>query len=300
MNDYHVSVLLKEAVELLQIKNNKKYIDATLGGGGHTRAMLQRDGLVLGIDLDQEALTFIKKDQELKIKDQKLILTQGNFKDIAKIALLNGFNKVDGIIYDLGVSSHQIDSKERGFSYLKDGPLDMRMDKEGSVKASDLINVLTKGELYEIFSRLGQERRARAISDRIVRAREIKAIQTTDELIGIIKDAYGLKSKILSPFIKAAISKRVFQALRMALNSELENLRESLPQAIELLDKGGRVMVITFHSLEDRIVKHSFLEFEKKQLGIIITKKPIIPNEEEVDRNRRSASAKLRVFEKLI
>ncbi|PIP75004.1 MAG: 16S rRNA (cytosine(1402)-N(4))-methyltransferase [Candidatus Levybacteria bacterium CG_4_9_14_3_um_filter_35_16] len=300
MNDYHVSVLLKEAIELLQVKKNGKYIDATLGGGGHTRAVLENGGLVLGIDLDQEALYFINQNQISNIKNQKLILTQGNFKDIARIARLNRFEKVDGIIYDVGVSSHQIDSGERGFSYLKNGPLDMRMDKENAVKASDLINILTKGDLYELFSRLGQERRARVISDRIVRARGIKAIQTTEELLEVIKDAYGLKTKTLSPFIKAAISKRVFQALRMAVNSELENLKESLPQAIDLLEKGGRIVTITFHSLEDRIVKHSFLEFEKNKQGKIITKKPMIPNEEEIRNNRRSASAKLRVFEKLI
>ncbi|PIZ98074.1 MAG: 16S rRNA (cytosine(1402)-N(4))-methyltransferase [Candidatus Levybacteria bacterium CG_4_10_14_0_2_um_filter_35_8] len=300
MNDYHVSVLLKEAIELLQVKKNGKYIDATLGGGGHTRAVLENGGLVLGIDLDQEALYFINQNQISNIKNQKLILTQGNFKDIARIARLNRFEKVDGIIYDVGVSSHQIDSGERGFSYLKNGPLDMRMDKENAVKASDLINILTKGDLYELFSRLGQERRARVISDRIVRARGIKAIQTTEELLEVIKDAYGLKTKTLSPFIKAAISKRVFQALRMAVNSELENLKESLPQAIDLLEKGGRIVTITFHSLENRIVKHSFLEFEKNKQGKIITKKPMIPNEEEIRNNRRSASAKLRVFEKLI
>lgn len=300
MNDYHVSVLLKEAVELLQVKKNGKYIDATLGGGGYTKAILERDGLVLGIDLDQEALDFINQNQTSNIKNQKLILAQGNFKDIARIAHLNGFNKVDGIIYDLGVSSHQIDSGERGFSYLKDGTLDMRMDKTSPVKASDLVNILTKGELYELFSKLGQERRARAISDRITRARRIKAIQTTGELLEVIREAYGLRSKTLSPFVKAAISKRVFQALRMAVNTELENLKESLPQAIDLLEKGGRIVTITFHSLEDRIVKHSFLEFEKNQLGRVITKKPMVPSEEEIRRNRRSASAKLRVFEKLI
>ena len=300
MNDYHVSVLLKEAVELLQVKKNGRYIDATLGGGGHTKAILERDGLVLGIDLDQEALDFINQNQTSNIKNQKLILAQGNFKDIARIAHLNGFNKVDGIIYDLGVSSHQIDSGERGFSYLKDGTLDMRMDKTSPVKASDLVNILTKGELYELFSKLGQERRARAISDRITRARRIKAIQTTGELLEVIREAYGLRSKTLSPFVKAAISKRVFQALRMAVNTELENLKESLPQAIDLLEKGGRIVTITFHSLEDRIVKHSFLEFEKNQLGRVITKKPMVPKDEEIRGNRRSASAKLRVFEKLI
>lgn len=305
MNDYHVSVLLKEAIELLQVKKNGKYIDATLGGGGHSFKILGLGGLVLGLDFDTEAINQVKESWEnisfkLNLNKENLIFAQGNFKDIARVAHLNGFEKVDGIIYDVGVSSRQIDSGERGFSYLKDGPLDMRMDRTNAVKASDLVNILAKGDLYELFSRLGQERRARAISDRIVRARGIKAIQTTGELVEVIKEAYGLRTKTLSPFIKAAISKRVFQALRMAVNSELENLKESLPQAVDLLEKGGRIVTITFHSLEDRIVKHSFLEFEKNQLGRIITKKPMVPNEEEIRNNRRSASAKLRVFEKLI
>jgi len=175
----------------------------------------------------------------------------------------------------------------------------MRMDENAQVKASDLVNVLKKGELYEIFSRFGQEHRAWVISDSIVRTRRIRAIQTTDDLIDVIREAYKIKSKDISPFLKAKIAKKVFQALRIAVNSEFENLKETLPQAVNLLDRKGRLIVISFHSIEDRIVKHKFLEFEKQGLGKIITKKPLIPTVEEMRENSRSKSAKLRVFEKI-
>lgn len=304
MNDYHISVFLNEALELLQVKKNKKYIDATLGGGGHTFEILKRGGLVLGIDLDTDALDYVRENWkkisfEKKIDEENLTLKKGNFRNVEEIARLNGFEKADGIIYDLGISSSQIDRGEKGFSYLKEGPLDMRMDKESPVKASDLVNILEKGELYEIFLRLGQEHRARAISDSIIRTRRIRAIQTTSDLMDVIREALKIKSKNLSPFVKAKIGKKVFQALRIAVNSEFENLRETLPQAVRLLDKKGRIVVITFHSIEDGIVKHKFLEFEKEGLGRIITKKPLVPALEEINRNSRSKSAKLRVFEKL-
>ena len=304
MNDYHISVFLNEALELLQVKKNKKYIDATLGGGGHTFEILKRGGLVLGIDLDTDALDYVRENWkkisfEKKIDEENLTLKKGNFRNVEEIARLNGFEKADGIIYDLGISSSQIDRGEKGFSYLKEGPLDMRMDKESPVKASDLVNILEKGELYEIFLRLGQEHRARAISDSIIRTRRIRAIQTTSDLMDVIREALKIKSKNLSPFVKAKIGKKVFQALRIAVNSEFENLRETLPQAVRLLDKKGRIVVITFHSIEDGIVKHKFLEFEKEGLGKIITKKPLVPALEEINKNSRSKSAKLRVFEKL-
>jgi len=304
MNDYHISVFLNEALELLQVKKNKKYIDATLGGGGHTFEVLRRGGLVFGIDLDIDAIDYVKKkwkkiSEEKKIDEENLTLKKGNFRNVEEIAHLNGFEKVEGIIYDLGVSSSQVDRGERGFSYLKEGPLDMRMDKDTQVKASDLVNILEKGELYEIFIRLGQEHRARAISDSIIRTRRIRAIQTTGDLIDVIRDALRIKTKNLSPFVKAKIAKKVFQALRIAVNNEFENLRETLPQAVNLLDKKGRIVVITFHSIEDGIVKHSFFEFEKQGLGKIITKKPLVPTFEEISKNSRSKSAKLRVFEKI-
>ena len=297
MNNFHTPVLLKETIDLLQVKTGKKYIDATLGGAGHTEGIVKRGGIVLGIDVDQEALRYVKESQKSKVKSQKLVLAKGNFRDLGKIAHLNGFNKVWGIIFDLGVSSYQLESAKRGFSFLKGGPLDMRMDEALGVKASDLINILTKGELYEIFTKLGEERRARAISDSIVSARRIAPIQTTGDLLTVIQEAYGIKGE-LTDFAKANIGKRVFQALRIVVNDELENIKEALPKSLELLEMRGRLAVISFHSLEDRIVKQSFLDFEKRNMGKIITKKPIIASGEEAGNNSRSRSARLRVFER--
>ncbi len=290
MSNFHTSVLLKEAIDLLQVKKGGKYIDATLGGAGHALEIIKRGGIVLGIDCDEEALNYVEKNF-------KLTLAKGNFRDLEEIARLNNFNKVSGIIFDLGVSSFQLENGKRGFSFLKGGPLDMRMDKELGVKASDLLNILPKGELYEIFIKLGEEHRARAISDGIVSARRIAPIQTTGDLSSVIQKALGIKGEI-TDFTKANISKRVFQALRIAVNDELENIRIALPKAMELLQSGGRVVVISFHSLEDRIVKQSFIEFEKQDMGKIISKKPIVSSEEELKKNPRSRSAKLRVFEK--
>jgi 16S rRNA (cytosine1402-N4)-methyltransferase len=298
MNDeYHTSVLLNESVDFLEVKKNESYIDATLGGGGHTKRIIELGGIVLGIDTDQEALDYVKNNLKSQISDSKLFLAKGNFRDIDKIARLNNFNKVKGIIFDLGVSSRQINSPERGFSFLRSGPLDMRMDQESPTRAMDLVNVLTKGELYEIFSKLGQERRSRSISDHIVKSRKVRAIKTTDELVEVIREAYGIRKKELTPFDKNLISQKVFQALRIMTNSELENLEEALPKALSLLDAGGRLSVISFHSLEDGIVKRAFNKFEKENKGRIITKKVIIPTEEEIMQNRRSKSSKLRVFE---
>ena len=293
---YHTSVLLKEATDLLQVKSGRKYIDATLGGGGHTETILKLGGRVLGVDFDKEAINHAL----LKVKSPKLKVVQGNFKDIDKIALLEGFEKVAGVIFDLGVSSSQIEKAERGFSFQKEGPLDMRMNQdEKSPTAADILNLAGKDELYKIFTEFGEEPRARVLASVAVRAREIKAFRTTGDLLKIIKDVYGIKGEI-SDKTKASISKRVFQALRVVVNSELENLKESLPKALRLLEERGRLVVITFHSLEDRIVKEIFLDFENRNLGKIITKKPIIPGEAEQNINRRSRSAKLRVFEKYV
>jgi 16S rRNA (cytosine1402-N4)-methyltransferase len=297
MNNFHTSVLLKEVIDLLQVRKGGKYIDATLGGAEHTESILSHGGMVLGIDVDEEALEYVRKNLESRIKNQELILARGNFRDIDKIAHLNNFNKVKGIIFDLGVSSHQLENGKRGFSFLKGGPLDMRMDTQLGVKASDLLNILSKGELYEIFIKLGEEHRSRAISDGIVSARRVAPIQTTGDLTSVIQNALGIKDEI-TDYTKAQISKRVFQALRIVVNDELESLRIALPKTLELLESGGRVAVISFHSLEDRIVKQNFIDFEKRNMGRIITKKPIIAGKEESDRNSRSRSAKLRVFEK--
>jgi 16S rRNA (cytosine1402-N4)-methyltransferase len=290
MNNYHTSVLLSETIRELQIKAGEKYIDGTIGGGGHSLEILKLGGKVLGLDVDQDALEFIKS--EVKIGED-LTLVKGNFKDIDTIAKENGFETVAGILLDIGVSSHHFDAAERGFSFQHEGPLDMRMDKDLQVKAGDLINVLTKSELTELFTKLGEERFTRSIVSRIIEARKAKRIETTTELAEIIRRAVHFSKKGINPATK------VFQALRIAVNDELNNLIEALPKAVGLLESGGRLAVISFHSLEDRIVKRSFLAFEEKGLGTIITKKPIVPTEEEIVANGRSRSSKLRVFEKI-
>lgn len=291
MSNFHKSVLLKEAIEGLKVKAGKRYIDATLGGGGHGFEILKRGGVLLGIDVDKDAIGFVEgiwkiEAGRLNLPEKNLTLAKGNFRDIDKIAHLNSFEKVAGIIFDLGISSHQIDKGERGFSFQKDGPLDMRMDQDLGVTAKDLIKILTKEELCEIFTKFGEENRAWEIGDAIVRARAIKPIETTTDL-----------AKIAFPV--AGQSKRVFQALRIIVNDELNSIEEALPKAIELLEANGRMCIISFHSLEDRIVKRKFIEFEEKGKGKIVTEKPIVPSEEEIEINKRAGSAKLRIFNKL-
>ncbi len=295
MNNYHRSVLLQQTIEQLNVQSGKRYIDGTIGGAGHTLEILKRGGKVLGIDQDQDALDYIEKEWRIENGEwsKNLILEKGNFKDIALIAKEHGFMGVAGILLDLGISSHHVDTPERGFSFQKEGPLDMRMDKDLHVQASDLVNVLTKGELYDLFTKLGEERFARSISASIISARKIKRIETTTELATIIRKAVPYSQKDVNP------ATRVFQALRIAINDELNSLIEALPKAITVLDSGGRLVVISFHSLEDRIVKRTFLGFAEKGLGTIITKKPVIPTEEEREQNKRSRSSKLRVFEKV-
>jgi 16S rRNA (cytosine1402-N4)-methyltransferase len=297
MNNYHTPVLLKEVIEFLQVRPGRRYIDATIGGGGHTAKILSLGGKVLGVDADQDALDYVQTMHKPAIDKQDLILTKGNFRDLGEIAHLNNFESVGGILFDLGVSSHQIDAAERGFSFLHQGPLDMRMDKDSALTAETLVNLLGKGELYDLFNKFGQEPRARAISSSIVSARKIKAIQTTDELLSVIAQSYGISGQ-LSDFTKNRIGQKVFQALRIAVNNELENIQLALPQALQLLEKEGRMAVISFHSLEDKIVKEQFKQFAEAGLGKIITDKPVTASEEEKKLNPRSVSAKLRVFEK--
>lgn len=296
MNTYHTGVLLQEGVDALRVRSSGKYIDVTIGGGSHTREIIKRGGTVLGIDVDSEAIDYNRTNFKQEIADGKLILARGNFANIDEIAKANRYNSVLGIIFDLGVSSHQLDTPSRGFSYQKSGPLDMRMDTKLGVKAADLINALGKGELYELFKNFGEEHRARIVSECIISARRVAKISTTDELVEILAKAYGFNN--LSDFAKAESSKRVFQALRIAVNDELESIRQALPKSLDLLEKGGRLAVISFHSLEDRIVKQAFLGFERDNLGKNITDKPIIPSNLETTQNPRSKSSKLRIFEK--
>ena len=284
MNTYHTSVLLQEAIDLLDIQKNKKYIDATLGGGGHAEEIIKRGGYVLGIDTDQDAIDYVKKHSQLQ-------LAKGNFKDIEEIAKHNNFENVSGIIFDLGVSSHQVDVATRGFSFQKTGPFDMRMDKNLKIQAKDLINSLTKDELYELLTKLGEEERyAHAIASGIIKARRIMPIETTTQVSGIVN--HSVKGQNIDTMA------RVFQAFRIVVNDELNNLKIALPLAFNLLANKGRIAVISFHSLEDRIVKNQFLDWAEEKKGVIHTRKPITPGLEEIKNNKRSRSAKLRVFEK--
>lgn len=301
---YHQSVLLKEVIEFLRIERGARYIDATLGGGGHTLEILKRGGKVLGIDCDEEAIGFVKNTWEkdsktLEIDFKNLVIVKDNFRNIGNIAHLKGFEEVLGIVFDLGLSGRQIENGDRGFSFQREGPLDMRMDTSLSVKASDLLKVLTKKELTQLFIKLGEERKALLIARAIVNARITRSIETTGDLIRIIEEAYGFKGGVVSAKVRASLSKRVFQALRIAVNDELNNLSEALPSALRILKKNGRLAVITFHSLEDRIVKENFNNFESEKMAKILTKKPIEPSEDEIELNRRSRSAKLRIIEKL-
>lgn len=293
---YHISVLLQEAVDALQVEPGKNYIDGTLGGAGHTTAIVERGGRVLGIDFDDDALANAGEEfkaQKSKVKiGEDVILAKGNFKDVDTIAAEHGIENVAGILLDLGVSSHHFDEGERGFSFQYEATLDMRMDQSLQVKAADLVNVLSKNEMAELFLRLGEEWKAKQIADAIVKARQVSPITTTTELSRIVSKVVPGGKPGINPATK------VFQALRIAVNDELNNLQEVLPKAVALLEPGGRLAIISFHSLEDRIVKNAFREFENQGLGTIITKKPMVPTKEEAEVNKRARSAKLRIFEK--
>ncbi len=300
--------MLNEAVEGLRVVPGGVYADCTLGGCGHTKkilSLLGENGRVLGIDLDTAAL----ENASLTVKDKRLTTWHGNFKDLSQAAKENGIEKLNGALFDLGVSSYQIDTAERGFSYMRDAALDMRMDNTKGATAADLVNGLTADELARIFFEYGEERYSRKIAQRIVAARANGPITTTGELATLVASAYPAKElKNGNP------AKRCFQALRIAVNGELEGLDKALEDAMDLLVPGGRLVVITFHSLEDRIVKNTFNRFAnpctcppdlpvcvcgKKPTAKIITKKPVVCSLKESEENSRSHSAKLRIAEKL-
>jgi len=296
MNNYHTSVLLQESIDLLQVRQGEQYVDATLGGGGHTIEIVKRGGKVLGIDVDKDALEYVEqriKNTELGIKKENITLAQGNFASIPTIAMEHGFESVSGILFDLGVSSHQFDTPERGFSFQHDAALDMRMDRNLTVSAKDLVNGLGRSELAELFMKLGEEPFAKKVANQIVKARSFKPIETTAELASIVRSVIFSKSTATHP------ATRVFQALRIAVNDELNVLKDALANSLTVLRPGGRLVVITFHSLEDRIVKEDFKQFEKEKKGLIVTDKPMTPTAEEIQQNSRSRSAKLRGFEML-
>lgn len=282
----HISVLLDEAIQALEVKKGSKYIDATAGGGGHTQEIVARGGEVLAIDQDDDALTHLNK----RFKDEKKVtVVKGNFGEIQSLAHLHGFEKSKGVLFDLGMSSFQIDSSLRGFSFRGDQPLDMRMDAEQELSAYEVVNTWAPEVLEEVLLKYGEEQQAAQVVEAIVEARKEKKIQSTGELVNIIKKVIRRNEKIHP-------ATRVFQAIRIAVNTELDVLRKGLAGALSITNSGGRIVVISFHSLEDRIVKNTFREFEQKKYGKILTKKPMLASEEEKNINPRSRSAKMRVF----
>lgn len=310
IKEYHVPVLLKEAINGLKVVKNGLYIDATVGGGGHSREIALLGGRLLGLDIDPEAINAArdtlrcacpvsnKKVAELTPDNLKKdtspwLLIRGNFKDILRIAKKHGFGVVDGIIFDLGVSSSQFDKKDRGFSFTSEENLDMRMDKALAVTAADLVNGLGKKELGLIFFKFADEKYSRRIAEEIVRTRKDKKITTGKQLSEIVERVKPRDKSKTHPATK------VFQALRIAVNDEFANLETALPQALELLKPKGRLVVISFHSGEDRIVKNIFKSFERSGKLKVITKKPTFPSDREKRDNPRSRSAVLRIIEKI-
>ena len=285
----HQPVLLSQVLKLLQPKSGKRIIDATVGGAGHAQELVSAGAQVLGIDADPEAIPVAR--QRLNPTHSKVV--QGNFKHLKAIASSQGFDPVDAILFDLGVSSHQLDTPQRGFSFQQDAPLAMRMDPGLQVTAADLVNALGRKELYTLFRQLAQERLVGPIAQAIVTARSLKPIKTTGQLASIVEAVYHHRRDKLHPATK------VFQALRLAVNDELNNLKASLPQALGLLKPQGRLLVISFHEGEDRIVKHQFKTWAQANQVNLITKKPMTPELSEITTNPRCRSAKLRCVEKL-
>ncbi len=305
----HTSVLLEETIEGLAIKPDGIYVDGTLGGGGHSYHIcrnLSKQGRLIGIDQDDAAIE--AATARLQEFADRVTIVRSNYCNMKSVLQDLGIDKVDGIVLDLGVSSYQLDTVERGFSYKYDTDLDMRMDRRQTLTAKDIVNNYSEKELFRIFRDYGEEQFSQNIAKHIVRNRQEKEIQTTFELNEIIKAAIPAKMRT-----NGHPSKRVFQAIRIECNKELDVLRDTMDTMVELLNPGGRLSIITFHSLEDRIVKSAYRKYEnpctcppefpvcvcgKKPLGKSVSRKPILPSKEELEVNSRSKSAKLRVFEK--
>ena len=310
MDFSHKSVLLKETIEGLNVRKGKIYLDGTLGGAGHSYEILKKldgTGLLIGIDQDEEALKAARE----KLSDFKNVeFFNLNYIDFEKALDELGIDKIDGVLLDIGVSSYQFDNPERGFSYRFDAPLDMRMDQNLEISAKDIVNTYNENEITKIIKDFGEEKWASRISKFIVEERKNKSIDTTFELVEIIKNAIPASARRNGPHP----AKRTFQALRIEVNKELDVLKNSIDKFVKRLNPGGRIAIITFHSLEDRIVKNSFKYLEKdcicpltspictcdkKREIKIITRKPITASEDELKENNRSHSAKLRIAEKL-
>lgn len=306
----HTTVLLHETVDGLNVRPDGIYVDATLGGGGHASEVCRRlsgTGRLIGIDQDADAIEAAGK--RLEGFGEKVTIIRSNYRDMKPELHKLGIDGVNGITLDLGVSSYQLDTADRGFSYRMDAPLDMRMDQRQKMTARDIINGYSEAELFRVIRDYGEDRFAKNIAKHIVAEREKKPIETTGQLNEIIRHAIPMKIQKTG----GHPSKRTFQAIRIELNHELEVLRDSLDEMIDMLHPGGRICVITFHSLEDRIVKSAFRRNEnpctcpshfpvcvcgKVSKGKVITRKPILPSEEEMESNPRSKSAKLRIFER--
>ncbi len=294
MPKFHTPVLLNETINLLNIQKDKWYVDCNIGGGGHTQKILEKGGNVIGIDLDNEALMEVSKNLKLFLDNKHLKLFQTNFSNIDQIIKDAGLTSVSGILFDLGVSSHQLETPQRGFSFNIDSALDMRMNQDFSVTARDLINALSEKELTLLFRKYGEENFAKKIAKKIVESRKTSTIETTLQLTNII-----LSVRPRSFEDKTHPATKVFQALRIAVNDELHSLDETLPKAFASLEKGGRLVVISFHSLEDRIVKNFFKELEYNNLAKSLVKKIVEPSQKEIEQNPRSRSSKLRAIEKI-
>lgn len=314
---HHVTVLKKEAIDGLHIRPDGIYVDCTLGGGGHSSGIAERlnsDGMLIALDQDDTALQNAQNTLAMRFPNVRLV--KSNFRHLQQalaelpIPQKDGIPQVDGILYDLGVSSPQLDEADRGFSYNQDAELDMRMDREGRLTAKDIVNTWNESDISRILSEYGEEKFARRIARKIVEARQKQPIETTGQLAELIKEAIPAAARRTGPHP----AKRSFQALRIAVNDELNALQESLQQAVKCLFPGGRVAVITFHSLEDRICKLFFAKFVEKcicppNLPVcichkkgeikLINRKPILPSERELAENPRARSAKLRIAEKL-
>ena len=307
----HVSVLLKETVEQLNIRPDGIYVDGTLGGGGHAYEVLRRlspKGRLIGIDQDADAIK--AAGERLLEFGSRVTIVRSNYCNMRLELQKLGIDRVDGILLDLGVSSFQLDSAERGFTYREDAPLDMRMDRRQAKTARDIVNEYSEQELFRVIRDYGEDKFAKNIAKHIAAARAIKPIETTGELVEIIRRAIPAKVRMNG----GHPAKKTFQAIRIELNGELEVLKNSLDDMIDLLKPGGRICVITFHSLEDRMVKTIFKTNENpctcpsnfpvcvcgnKPKGRLVVKKPIVPGEEELTKNKRSKSSKLRVFERI-
>lgn len=310
MDFKHTSVLLEETIENLRVKPEGIYVDGTLGGAGHALEVCRRlsaTGRFIGIDQDEEAIA--AAEERLREYKDKAMILRSNYRYMVPELKKRGITAVDGILLDLGVSSRQLDEAGRGFTYREDAPLDMRMDRRQELTAAEVVNTYSEERLYQVIRDYGEEKFAKNIAKRICREREKKPVLTTGEMVEIIKASIPAKMRMAG----GHPAKRTFQAIRIEVNQELAVLEESLDQMIDFLREGGRLCVITFHSLEDRIVKNIFRRNERpcicppefpvcvcgrKPKGFVVTRKPVVPGEKELAANKRSKSAKLRVFER--